>query len=41
MGFSSIGKGNQSHIVLLDTPLHVEAVTEKSKLPLPKYLKGQ
>ena len=41
MGFSSIGKGNKSRMVLLDTPLPVEAVTEESKVPLHKYLKGQ
>ena len=41
MGFSSIGKGNQSHMVLLNTPLHVEAVTNESKLPWHKYLKGK
>jgi len=28
MGFSAIGKGNHSHMVLLDTPLHVDAVTD-------------
>ena len=41
MGFSAIGKGNQSHMVLLDTPLHVEAVRDESKLPWHKYLKGE
>jgi len=41
MGFSAIGKGNHSHMVLLDTPLHVDAVTDKSKLLRHKYLKGQ
>jgi hypothetical protein len=39
--FSAIGKGNHSHMVLLDTPLHVDAVTDGSKLPWHKYLKGQ
>jgi len=33
MGFPAIGKGNHSHMVLLDTPLHVDAVTDESKLP--------
>jgi len=28
-------------MVLLGTPLHVAAVTDKSKLPWHKYLKGQ
>jgi hypothetical protein len=41
MGFSAIGKGNHSHMVSLDTPLHVDAVTDESKLPWHKYLKGQ
>ena len=41
MGFSGIGKCNHSHMVLLDTTLHVEAVTDESKLPWHKYLKGQ
>jgi hypothetical protein len=41
MGFSAIGKGNHSHIVLFDTPLHVDAVKDKRKLPWYKYLKGQ
>jgi hypothetical protein len=38
MGFSTIGKGIHSHMVLLDTPLHVDAVTDESKLPWHKYL---
>jgi hypothetical protein len=33
MGFPAIGKGNHSHMALLDIPLHVDAVTEESKLP--------
>jgi len=41
MGFSAIGKANHSHMVLLDTPLHVDTVTGESKLPWHKYLKGQ
>ena len=41
MGFSTIGKGNHNHMVLFDTPLHVDAVTDESKLPWHKYLKGQ
>jgi len=34
-------KGNHSHMVSLDTPLHVDAVADSSKLPCPKYLEGQ
>jgi len=41
MEFSAIGKGNQSHTVLLHTTLYVDAVTNESKLPWHKYLKGQ
>jgi len=41
MGFSAIGKGNHGHMVLLDTPLHVDAVIDESKLPWHKYVKGQ
>jgi hypothetical protein len=41
MGFSIIGKSNHSHMVLLDTPLHVDIVTDKSKLLWHKYLKGR
>jgi len=41
MGFSAIWKGNHSNMVLLDTQLHVDAVTDDSKLPWHKYLKGQ
>jgi hypothetical protein len=41
MGFSTIVKGHHSHLVFLDTPLHVAAVTDASKLPWHKYLKGQ
>jgi len=41
MVFSSIGKGNHSHMILLDTPLNVDAVTDESELPWHKYLKGQ
>jgi hypothetical protein len=41
IGFSTIVKGNQSHVVLLDTPLHVDAVTDSSKLPWHRYLKRQ
>jgi hypothetical protein len=40
-GFSAIGKGKHSYIVLLDTSLHVDAVTDDSKLPCHKYLKEQ
>jgi hypothetical protein len=38
MGFSATVKGNNSHMALLDTPLHVDAVTDASKLPWYKYL---
>ena len=41
MGFSAIGKGNHSHMVLPDTLLHVDAVTDESKLLWHKYLMGQ
>jgi len=34
-------KGNHSHVVFLDTTLHVEGVTNSSKLPWHKYLKRQ
>jgi hypothetical protein len=33
MEFSAIGKGNHSHMVLLDTTSHVDAVTDERKLP--------
>jgi len=39
MGFSAIGMGNHSHKVVLDILLHVDAMTDKSKLPWHKYLK--
>jgi hypothetical protein len=39
MGFSAIVKGNHSHTVFLETPLHVDAVTDNSKLPRHMYLK--
>jgi len=41
MGFSAIGKGNYRHMVLLDTPLYVDTVTDKSKLSWHMYMKGQ
>jgi hypothetical protein len=41
MGFSAIVKGNHGHVVFLDTTLRVDAVTDESKLPWRKYLKGQ
>jgi hypothetical protein len=41
MGFSAIGKGIYSHMVLRDTPLNVDPVIDESKLPWHKYLKGQ
>jgi hypothetical protein len=34
-------KGNQSHTVFLETPLHVNTARDVSKLPWHKYLKGQ
>jgi hypothetical protein len=40
MGFYAIGKGNHSHMVLIDTPLHVDAVTDESKLPWHKVPEG-
>jgi len=39
MGFSAIVKGNHSHMVLNDTPLHVDDVTDASKLLWHKYLR--
>ena len=39
--FSTVVKGNHSHMVFLDTTLHVDAVTDSSKLPGHKYLKRQ
>jgi hypothetical protein len=41
MGFSAIVEGIHSHMVFLDTPLHVDAVTDASNLPWHKYLKTQ
>jgi len=41
MEFPTIGKGSHSHLVLPDTPLHVDAVTDESKVSWHKYLKGQ
>jgi len=32
-------KGNHNHLVFLDTTLHVDALTNSSKLPLHKHLK--
>jgi len=32
MGFSATVKGNHSHMVLIDTPLHVDGVIDASKL---------
>jgi hypothetical protein len=34
MGFSAVVKGNHSDMVLLDTPPHVDAVTDASKTAL-------
>ena len=41
IGVSTIVKCNHSHMVFLDTTLHVDAVTDESKLPCHKYLKGE
>jgi hypothetical protein len=41
MGFSAIGKANHSYMVLFDTPLHVDAVTDESKLSSHKHPMGQ
>jgi len=38
MKFSAIGKGNHSHVVLLDNPLHVDTDTDEFKLPWRNYL---
>jgi hypothetical protein len=34
-------KGNHSHTVFLETPLHVNTARDVRKLPWHKYLKGQ
>jgi len=39
--FSTFVKGNHSHTVFLETPLHVNTVRDVSKLPWHKYLKVQ
>jgi hypothetical protein len=39
--FSAFVKGNHSHTVFLETPLHVNTARDMSKLPRHKYLKGQ
>jgi len=39
--FSTFVKGNHSHTVFLETPLHVNTGRDVSKLPWHKYLKGQ
>jgi len=39
--FPPVVKGNHSHMVFHDTPLHVDAVTDTSNLPWRKYLKGE
>jgi hypothetical protein len=36
-----VQKLENSHMVFLDTPSHVDAVRDTSKLPWHKYLKGQ
>ena len=41
MGFSTVWKGSHSHMVLLDSPLHVDSVTDESKMRWHKYWKGQ
>jgi hypothetical protein len=41
MGYAAIVMGDHSHMVFLDTPLHVDAVTDASKPSWHKYLKGQ
>jgi hypothetical protein len=41
IGFFTILKGNHSHMVFFDTQLHVDAVTDSSKLPWHKYLTRQ
>jgi hypothetical protein len=41
MEFSAVVKGNHSHMGFFDTPIHVDTVTDKRKLPWHKYLKGQ
>ena len=41
MGFSAFVKGSHSQTVFLDTPLHLDIVTNMSKLPGHKYLKVQ
>jgi len=41
MVFSAVMKDNHSHMAFLDTTLHVDAVTNSSKLPWHKYLKRQ
>jgi hypothetical protein len=33
IGFSAVVKGSQSHMVFLDTPLHVDAVTSLAQVP--------
>jgi len=41
MGFSTFMKGNHSQMVFLDTALHVDTVTDVSKLPGHEYLRVQ
>jgi len=41
MEFSTVGKGNHSHMVLLDTLLHVNAAKDERKPPWHEYLKGR
>jgi len=38
--FSALVKGNHSHAVFLQSPLHVNTAKDVSKLPRHKYLKG-
>ena len=39
--FLHLGKAITATWFLFDTPLHIDAVTDESKLPWHKYLKGQ
>jgi len=41
IGFSTVVKGIHSHMVFLDTPFHVDAVTDLNKLPWHKHIKRQ
>jgi len=41
MGFSAFMKGSRSQMVFLHIPLHVDTLTDVSKLPGHEYLKVQ